>query len=274
MLRLFAVLTLLLAAGLAVPSARAESFPIAEMMRATALDEVFTQFGAGIAASARSEDISADEVFLGHWEATASAIFDAATLRQRLARLLEGRFSLAEQEALAGFFHSEFGEKMTALERDIARLGPEAQATALAEGDRLSTAAGIVRSTQLDDLLQLVGAEISASMVGQSVRAMLVGMSVSHQQGDIEVPWSEIDAQVQAMMPALLADVSRTQRAMMAFAYRDLSDDELGRYIAFLRTEPAQKLYATAAYAVGRIVTDGMARFGEALAARMQSVNI
>jgi hypothetical protein len=126
----------------------------------------------------------------------------------------------------------------------------------------------------LDDLVQLVGAEISASMVGQSVRAMLVGMSVSHQQGNIEVPWSEIDAQVQAMMPALIEDVSRTQRAMMAYAYRNLSDDDLGRYIAFLRTAPAQKFYAIAAYAVGRIVTDGMARFGEALAARMQSVNI
>lgn len=164
MVRLFAVLTLVVATLLAAPAARAqaETFPIAEMMRATALDEVFTQFGAGIAASARSEDISADEVFLGHWEATATAIFDAAALRQRLARSLEGRFSPAEQKSLAGFFHSEFGRKMTALERQVARLSPVAQAEALAEGDRLVAEAGVVRSTQLDELVQLVGAEISA----------------------------------------------------------------------------------------------------------------
>jgi hypothetical protein len=61
---------------------------------------------------------------------------------------------------------------------------------------------------------------------------------------------------------------------MMAYVYRDLSDDELDRYISFLRTPAAQKFYAIAAYAVGRIVADGMADFGEAFAARMKSVNV
>jgi hypothetical protein len=61
---------------------------------------------------------------------------------------------------------------------------------------------------------------------------------------------------------------------MMAYAYRGLTDDELDRYSAFLRTGPAQKLYAIAAYAVGQIVARSMSSFGETLAARMASVNI
>jgi hypothetical protein len=131
-----------------------------------------------------------------------------------------------------------------------------------------------VRSTQLDDLMELMSAEISGVMAGQSMRALLLGMSVSHQRGDIEVPWQEIDAQVEAMMPSLIADHTRAQRAMMAYAYRGLSDDDLDRYIEFLRTAPAQKLYAIAAYAVGQIVARSMSSFGETLAARMASVNI
>ena len=75
-------------------------------------------------------------------------------------------------------------------------------------------------------------------------------------------------------MPGLLVEIGQTQRAMMAYAYRSLSDDELDRYIAFLRTPAAQKFYAIAAYAVGRIVADGMADFGEALAATMKSINV
>lgn len=254
--------------------AQSQQIAVAELMRATALDQVFTQFAATIAASARAEEISNDEIFLKHWEATANAVFDAKDLHRRLALALEGKFSADEQTVLGEFFHSEFGERMTLLERDAALLEPTAQVAAIAQGQELVTSASVIRQTQIDALMELVSAEISAAMVGQSVRALLLGLSVSHQQGDIAVPWQEIDTQVEAMMPGLLADVGRTQRAMMAYAYRDLSDDDLDRYIVFLRTPAAQKFYAIAAYAVGRIVADSMSAFGEAFAARMKSVNV
>ncbi|HEV2513947.1 MAG TPA: hypothetical protein VGV07_01755 [Devosia sp.] len=254
--------------------AQSQQIAVAELMRATALDEVFTQFAATIAASARAEEISSDEIFLKHWEATATSVFDAADLHRRLARALEGKFSTDEQAVLRSFFHSAFGERMTVLERDAARLEPGAQIAAIAAGQQLVTTASVIRQTQIDALMELVSAEISAAMVGQSVRALLLGLSVSHQQGEVTVPWQEIDTQVEAMMPGLLADVGRTQRAMMAYVYRDLSDADLDRYIEFLRTPAAQKFYAVAAYAVGRIVADGMSAFGEAFAARMQSVNV
>lgn len=254
--------------------AQSQQIAVAELMRATALDEVFTQFGATIAASARAEDISSDEIFLKHWEATAKAVFDAGDLHRRLRKALEGKFSADEQAVLGTFFHSAFGKRMTVLERDAARLEPEAQIAAIAEGQKLVAGASVIRQTQIEALMELVSAEISAAMVGQSVRALLLGLSVSHQQGEVTVPWQEIDTQVEAMMPGLLADVGRTQRAMMAYVYRDLTDADLDRYIEFLRTPAAQKFYAVAAYAVGRIVADGMSAFGEAFAARMQSVNV
>jgi hypothetical protein len=254
--------------------ARLQPFPIAEMMQATGLDEVFTQFGPTIAASAREQEITSDKVFLRHWEATALSVFDARLLRQQLAEALDGRFSLAEQEVLGGFFRSDFGRRITALERTVALLDPAEQERAIAKGHLLADAAGPGRAGQLDTLMRLVSTEISATMVGQSVRAMLMGMAVSHQRGDVTVPWSEIDAQVTAMMPDLQARVAAGQRAIMAYAYRDLGDGELDRYIAFLRTPAAQRFYLVAAIAVGHVVTDGMSAFGEAFAARMASVEI
>jgi hypothetical protein len=253
---------------------RLAGFSIAELMQATALDLIFDQFGAAVAASARVSDISTDEIFLSHWEAAAASSFNAPALRSRLASTLEGRFTRDEQAALGAFFHSDFGRKISGLEREVATLSAEDQAIAIAEGQQLSLEAGALRTTQLDDLMELVSAEISGAMAGQSMRALLLGMSISHQRGDIEVPWQEIDDQVRAMMPALLADHVRAQRGMMAYAYRSLSDDELEQYIAFLRTEPAQKLYAIAAFAVGQIVARSMSSFGETLAARMASVNV
>lgn len=252
----------------------AEQMAVSDLMRATALDVVFSQFAATIASTARTEEISNDEIFLKHWEATANTVFDAQTLHDRLARALEGKFTAEEQQTLGAFFRSDFGQRMTSLERSAALLGPAGQTAAIASGETLLAKAPVIRSTQVDQLMELVSAEISAAMVGQSLRALLLGLSVSHQEGQIAVPWEEIDTQVQAMMPGLLIDIGHTQRAMMAYAYRDLSDDDLDRYITFLRTPAAQKFYAIAAYAVGRIVADGMADFGEAFAARMKSVNV
>jgi len=271
--------------GLAVPALPAPSppiaaetrvadFSVAELMQATALDLIFEQFGGAIAASARVSDISTDEIFLSHWEAAAASSFNGPDLRSKLASTLDGKFSEDERVALGKFFRSDFGQRISDLEREVAKLGAEDQANALTEGVTLSAEAGPIRSTQLDDLMELMSAEISGVMAGQSMRALLLGMSVSHQRGDIQVPWQEIDAQVEAMMPSLLADHTRAQRAMMAYAYRWLSDDDLDRYIAFLRSGPAQKLYAIAAYAVGQIVARSMSSFGETLAARMASVNI
>ena len=254
--------------------AQAQQMVVADLMRATALDVVFSQFAETIASSARDDDISTDEIFLKHWEATANSVFEADRLHERLARALEGKFSEEEQVVLRAFYRSEFGGRMTRLERQAALLAPAQQTAAIASGDRILVDAPVIRATQIDQLMELVSAEISAAMVGQSLRALLLGLSVSHQQGQITVPWQDIDTQVQAMMPSLLADIGHTQRAMMAYVYRDLTDAELDRYIEFLRSPAAQKFYAVAAYAVGRIVAEGMADFGEAFAARMKSVNV
>ena len=272
---LFALAPVALSATAAAPAlVQPQQLAIADLMRATALDVVFSQFAATIASSARSEDISRDKIFLEHWEAIALTVFDAEQLHRRLASALEGKFTTDEQSNLRAFFGSEFGQRMTRLEREAALLPPSAQLAAIARGEKLLATASAIRSTQVDRLMELVSAEISSAMVGQSVRALLLGLSVSHQQGEITVPWQEIDAQVEAMMPAMMADVGRTQRAMMAYAYRDLTDEELDRYVEFLATPAAQKFYAVAAYAVGRIVAGGMAEFGTALADRMHSVNI
>jgi hypothetical protein len=272
---LMALAPVALPASHAAPATlQTQQLGIAELMRATALDVVFSQFAATIASSARSEDISRDEIFLKHWETAAQTVFDADLLHHRLAQALEGKLTDTEQQTLQRFFVSAFGQRMTNLERQAALLNPSAQLTAISRGEKLLARASVIRSTQIDRLMELVSAEISAAMVGQSVRALLVGLSVSHQQGDITVPWQEIDAQVEAMMPSLIADIGHTQRAMMAYAYRDLTDDELETYVEFLATPPAQKFYAVAAYSVGRIVANGMSEFGAALADRMHSVHI
>jgi hypothetical protein len=251
-----------------------QQFSVAQLMQATALDLLFDQFSTAIAASARSGDISSDQIFLGHWEGAAASCFNSAALRSRLSSAFGASLSDDERAALGAFFLSPLGLKVTRLERGMAQLDMSGQSVALDRGTTLSLAADARRGAQLDDLMELMSAEISGVVAAQSMRAMLVGLAVAHQQGMIEIPWDEIDMQVRATMPDLIADDARTQRALMAYAYRGLSAAELDQYIEFLRTSPAQKLYAVAAHSVDQIIASSMSRFGDILAARMASVNI
>jgi hypothetical protein len=283
LIRALAVAALLSTSGItafALSPAQAQTetaaISVAELMQATALDEVFTQFGAAIAASPQEQGVPFDAMLTSVWAEAAREVFDARSMHGALANALDGKFSREEEEVLAAFFRSDFGRRITELERAVQTLGPEAQLSARAEGLSLVEAIGdgSRRDLQFDEMMALVSADIASAMVGQSVRGMLIGMSLAQQRGDIEVPWEEIDQHLAQILPGIEADVAATQRAMMAYAYRDLPEEDLDRYLGFLRTPAAQRFYALASYSIGRIVTDSMTTFGETLASKMGRVNI
>lgn len=258
----------------AAEETRLDSSAIAALMQATALDDVFSQFGAGIAAQARLDEISTDQVFLAHWHATADKVLDAETLSRRLSQALSGRISTGEETELNLFFMSPLGRRISVLERDVAQLAPPAQREAIYLGQGLVNAVAPGRRLLLDRLMALSSTEISRAMVCQSVRAMLVGLAIAHQRAPIELPWADIDAQVAAMQPGLVSELGTEQRALMAYAYRGLTDADLTQYVGFLEKPSARHFYAEAAFAVNQIVSTVMREFGETLAARMASVSI
>jgi len=260
----------------AAAQAETAAISIAELMQATALDEVFTQFGASIETSPQEQGVPFDAMLSAVWVEAAREVFNADSMHAALEAALDGRFTPEDEAVLAGFFHSGFGREITALERAVQKLDPGEQLAARTEGLSLVAAMeeGSSRDRQIDEMLTLVNAEIAGAMVGQSVRGMLIGLSVARQRGDIEVPWEEIELQLAQILPDIQADVAATQRAMMAYAYRDLAEADLDRYLEFLRTEAAQKLYALASYSIGRIVTDSMTTFGQRLATKLGRVNV
>lgn len=266
----------LLMPGSATAQAETAIMSVTELMEAAALDEVFTQFGPAFEASPRLQGMPFDVVLDTAWVEAARETFDAGSMHAALAAALDDRFTSDEQRALSSFFHSGFGRRITALERSIHKLDPDAQLAAHTEGLSLlaDIAEGSRRDLQYDEMATLVSADIALAMISQSMRGMLVGISLSEPRGDIEIPWQEIEAQVAEMLPAIEAEVAMMQRAIMAFAYRDLQDAELDIYLEFLRTPAARRFYAVANYSVGLIVTDAMTVFGRRLASKIGKVNI
>lgn len=246
----------------------------AELMKATALDEVFTQFGATIEQTPREQAVPFNATMNGAWIEASREVFSADRMHGRLARALDDKFSHEDYEVYAAFYASPFGERVSAAERAATELTPREQTAAHERGLLLAADASQRRHEQVEEMLKLVSADLSAAMVRQSVRGVLIGMSVTAQQGDIQVPWEEIELQLDAIMPGLEADIAETQRAMMFFAYDKFSEADLDTYLEFLRTDAAQKFYAVAAYSVGEIVAERMHAFGEALATKLARVNV
>lgn len=257
-------------------SAPAEQAAISneDLLRATALDEVFAEFGAGIAQAPQEQGIPFTAAMQTAWTAAAHEVFDATQMQHRLAQTMADKFSADDYRAYADFFGAEFGQQITVIERAIASLPAARQLEARDVGIGLAgAAAGSTRAGQIDEMLDLVSADIAKAMIRQSVRGMLLGLSMAGGQGDIEISWEDIDAQMDAIMPELEADIALTQRAMMFFAYRELGEAELEAYLQFLRTDSARKLYAVAAFAIGQIVADRMERFGVTLSRKLDQVN-
>jgi hypothetical protein len=247
---------------------------VAELMRFTALDDIFTQFGPTIESAPAEQGTAFTSAMQAAWSGAAREVFSADDMHAELAAALGNTFSADDRATFGAFFRSEFGRRVSEIEREVATLPPAAQAAARDEGLALAAESGPRRMQQIEEMLELVSAEIATSMVRQAVRGLLIGMSVNRQQGDIAVPWEEIEAQLTVIMPGIEADIAMTQRAMMFFGYRDLGEAELDTYLEFLRTDAAQKFYAVAAFSIGQIIAERMHTFGETIARRLAQVNV
>lgn len=247
-----------------------------ELMQATALDRIFTTFAETIASSPELQGVPMPPPFLAAWKDTALEVLDADTLHAELEAALDGKLTDAENAEVAAFFRSDFGKRITALEVDVQMMEAEEQLAARDTGIAIleDIPADATRSKQIDEIMTLVSADVARAMLGQAMRAMLVSMSLSGASGDIEVPWEEIDRQLADLMPGFEQEMLATQRALMAYAYQSLADDEVENYLTFLRTDASQRFYALIGLSVGKVMEGAMARFGEELAHRLNRVNV
>lgn len=265
--------------GLA-PAAMAQQAPAAatleELLEASALKGIFEGFGESISSSAESSGMPFEPAFLAAWTGAAAEVFAPEGLEADFEARLQGRFNPAELGELAAFFRSDFGAEVSAIENQVQSLAPEDQLAARDEGLALldELPADAARLAAIEEALELVGAEMGRAMLGESMRAMMVGIAMSGAQGEIEVPWDEIDAQLDLLLPGLDAQVLAAQRGIMAYAYRDFDDAQMEHYLVFLRTEAARKFYGVVGVAAGLVIHDAMARFGEALATRLNRVDV
>lgn len=243
-----------------------------EVMRTIGLDRLFAQFGQTMAASPRQQGVT-DERFLGAWEGLALKAFSRTELNAQLEAVLTQSLDAGELSDVDLFLLSPFGLRVTLLEQATQTIGPEQQIAAIAKGQTLYFVASGNRQGQIEELLELSGAELTFAMLGESIRGMAVGLHLSS-HGDLDVPWTEIDAGVQTQLAGMQQSLAEATRGALAYTYDPLSDAELEAYLDFLRRPATRKFYEVTTLAVGAIIREAMFTLGEDLAARLARVEI
>jgi hypothetical protein len=244
----------------------------AQLMARFGLEGLFSRFGQSLAASPRQQGVG-DERFLGAWEAAAAITFDAPELDARLGRSVSQALDPGEVDWLDGFSASALGARIAGLEATTQEVAPGAQIGVVAKGQILYLALPEPRRGQLGELMELTGTEIMSDLMAESLRGMAMGLRLAA-AGDLEVPWSEIDADVSRQLSGMKSSLADATRAVLAYTYASLSDDELEAYLQFLRAPATRKFYGAATLAIGDILRETMFGLGETVAQRLHRVNV
>ena len=245
----------------------------ADVLRQAGFGDLFVSFGQSVATSPRRQGVT-DELFLRAWERDALAAFGTGALNDELATRLGDTIETADLAGIAGFLDSEFGHRIAVLEHATQSIPPDQQLAVLAKGQVLYWSISETRRSQFEELMKISGAEVSFALLSETLRAAAVSLHMSQDNGDLNLPWEEIDAGVAEQLIGMQDRLIEATRATFAYTYESLTDDELEIYLAFLRAPAAQKFYATATMLVGDIIRRTMLGLGASVAVRLNAVQI
>jgi hypothetical protein len=233
---------------------------ISEINKANGFHEMLMGIGPSIVTGMKS--VPGPEKVKEALSAAAEGAFDADKMETAIETRMDGQMQPADLSSLAAFFASPLGKRVTALE--IQASDPQAAERKKTEGPRIlaelqagDPARLALYRKIIDDISAVDMAEAIALNMGY---AMVSGMLASAGQ-----PLS--DQQIMALMHKQAANFrEKAEKGIMegsAFAYRDLSLDDLRLYEAFLASPAGSQYYDRMQTALGAVMTDEARALGQ-----------
>ena len=268
----------ILAAGLCLlmlavfsPAMAGERQDIAELQKLTGLDTLFDGLGEqwGTAGAA---DLKDDQVRTA-WRRAATEAFVADTMRQDAVAGLEGGMTEAERSALLAFYRTDFAGRLLSAEN--AAKGRE---SLVEDGKAVLASATPERLALLRALAEATGYEIAEQLFIDSLHTMMLAEVLAVANGQSPVPWDvineKIDAQLKLIAPTMQKQIREVDEATIAFTYREITDEELKRYVDFLGTPPARRFYGIMVHGIAQATDHAMTRLGTNFVRNLLAVGI
>lgn len=262
----------ILAGALAVQAAVPDPARIEQLMRKSGLWEQLgamqAQVREGIAAG-RSGDAGKDEKRLDDADfakllTLASNAFSPERLRTATSTRLAQELSDEDVSELLVFVESDLGQRFTRAEEAVASLDPgklESGAKAA-----LASASGKRKALLRRMIVVLRADEIAADMVGNMATAIMFGISASLPEADAETAMERSRRQSAAQRPQVVAYFKEFTYRQAAYAYREIGDADLEKYVAFNETPVARHFNEATSRALDYAVVQCSLQLGRAIA--------
>jgi hypothetical protein len=196
-------------------------------------------------------------------EAAIREAFAADRLRARMTEELASTLDVATIDAALAWLETDLGRRITGLEE---------QATSVTGGDhgehlgpKLLAAAGEPRRALFHRLARATRAGEVAYAIGSTVAdGMFRGLALAAPQLGLDP--GLVARQMAAERDAMIAEGEAEAQAAFAYTYRELSDEELARYVEFSESAAGRRYGDATARSLERALAEAARRMGERMA--------
>ncbi|HSG87960.1 MAG TPA: DUF2059 domain-containing protein [Pseudomonadales bacterium] len=179
--------------------------------------------------------------------------YDPRRARAQAATALRAALAPEEVAGQLDWYRSDFGSRIAAAE--VAASAPEANAEMMSVAARLmGDAERVARATRMIELAGVTDYLVATQMRVSGAVFLLV---TSQMPAGAAPELADFQAQLEASEPAMRFQMNQVMLASYLYTYRDLSIDELDRYLAFLET-PVTRRSTGALVKVMQDVNDGL----------------
>ncbi len=214
----------------------------------------------------KAQGLPVDEALSSAWNDAADDAFQPSKILPRMAETLTGVFSEPEQLEIAAFYDSPLGQRIVQFEKDGSSFEKQAEAIAYAQSltsDPGKYASRMALYHQLDEAAGLTKISVSIAMnMGVAIQAGMVASG----KVPMELSFDEIKREMEKQRMAVAQQIAGSLYAMMAYIYKDVTQEDMLAYINFAKSAAGSKFLSAYFAATDLALTDASRIFGKRLA--------
>ena len=187
--------------------------------------------------------------------------YAADDIRPGIEAVLAARLTAADAEFVLDWLDSPLGRKCTALESAAA--APEALRAMQAYARKLQQSPPPpTRVALLDELATAVKAVDNAVEIVMNTQLAVAAGMMAAMPEEQQKPLGVIHDQLEQLRPQITAAVQSQTGIAFLYTYQALSEDEIGRYLAFAQSPEGKRYHAAASEGIEQALTAGSLKLG------------
>jgi hypothetical protein len=201
----------------------------------------------------------------------AVSAFDAKAIHASVQAYIQSNLSEQDMKDVLEWLESPLGAKITKLEEaaSTAKAYEEMQAIGPMLLQENQGSARMKKLMKLDTVVGVTRSSVNTIMNVQL--AMITAMSAA-MEADKRPTFEDVQELVKRNQPQMHAAMSRMVQMQFLYSYRDLSDNEIDRYIRFAESMAGQRYHDVSIRAIDEALVQAARRIGSRLGLRMNQV--